>query len=193
MKKSKSQEVDLSLCVLNDGQVDWLPRNPRPSRKEDIERTMKSIREDEDFLEDRPVLVVPDDGYLVVFAGNLRATAAKKIGLKTIPAVIYTPETDEDRETIKRRAIKDNGSFGTWDYDILANEWDDLDLGEWGVSAWSMPNFAPNLNPVDGVDPVTDDDIEKAKEELAEEVVPTEKQTIEIICPHCGQTFTFKI
>jgi hypothetical protein len=32
--------------------------------------------------------------------------------------------------------MKDNGSFGAWDYDALANEWDDLPLQDWGVPAW---------------------------------------------------------
>ena len=35
----------------------------------------------------------------------------------------------EQREFI----IKDNVSFGTWDMDALANEWDDISLKEWGL------------------------------------------------------------
>ena len=35
----------------------------------------------------------------------------------------------EKREFI----IKDNVGFGTWDWDILANEWDDTDLSDWGI------------------------------------------------------------
>lgn len=36
---------------------------------------------------------------------------------------------DEKREFV----IKDNNSFGQWDWDMLANEFDDLDLSEWGM------------------------------------------------------------
>lgn len=32
--------------------------------------------------------------------------------------------------------IKDNGDFGQWDYDALANEWDADDLNDWGVDVW---------------------------------------------------------
>lgn len=32
--------------------------------------------------------------------------------------------------------IKDNVSFGDWDFDALANEWDANDLNEWGVGVW---------------------------------------------------------
>ena len=40
---------------------------------------------------------------------------------------------------LKEVVIKDNGAFGAWDYDALANEWDDLPLGDWGVPAWNTP------------------------------------------------------
>lgn len=129
--------LKVSTLVQNNGQLGWLPKNPRQWTQTDIDRTAASIREDEDFLEDRPLLVVPKDAKTwVVFAGNLRLTAAKKIGLKEVPCIAYARETDEDDTTIKRRAMKDNGSFGAWDYDALANEWDDLPLQDWGVPSW---------------------------------------------------------
>jgi hypothetical protein len=129
--------LKVSQLETNNGQLGWLPKNPRQWTQTDIDRTAASIREDEDFLEDRPLLVVPKDAKTwVVFAGNLRLTAAKKIGLKEVPCIAYARETDEDDLTIKRRAMKDNSSFGAWDYDALANEWDDLPLQDWGVPAW---------------------------------------------------------
>ena len=126
----------------NDGRLGWLPSNPREWTKEDVRRTKESLQRDPDFLEDRPVLLIPADEGFIVFAGNLRCTAAKEAKLKSIPAVVYEPESDEDRETIKRRAILDNGSFGQWDYDLLANEWDDLPLTDWGIPAWPQENEA---------------------------------------------------
>ena len=36
----------------------------------------------------------------------------------------------------KEFIIKDNGDFGQWDYDALANEWDADDLNDWGVDVW---------------------------------------------------------
>lgn len=129
--------LKVSTLVQNNGQLGWLPKNPRQWTQTDIDRTAASIREDEDFLEDRPLLVVPKDAKTwVVFAGNLRLTAAKKIGLKEVPCIAYARDTDEDALTVKRRAMKDNGSYGSWDYDALANEWDDLPLQDWGVPAW---------------------------------------------------------
>ena len=137
MKKER-KNLPLSILCLNTGQLDWLPSNPRTWTQTDIDRTAASIREDPDFLEDRPLLVVPNhkEGYFIVFAGNLRHEGAAKEKLREVPCVIYYPHTEEDFETIKRRAMKDNGSFGSWNFDALANEWSDLPLPDWGVPAW---------------------------------------------------------
>lgn len=132
MKKERTL-APVTRCALNTGQLDWLPKNPREWTAEDVEKTRRSIVEDRDFLEDRPLLAVEHDGKLVVFAGNLRLTGVKKTDIKAVPVVVYTPESDEDLTTIKRRAMKDNGSFGKWDFDMLANEWDDLPLADWGI------------------------------------------------------------
>ena len=43
---------------------------------------------------------------------------------------------DEQREFI----IKDNAPFGSWEMDILANEWDSQDLDDWGVDVWQDNN-----------------------------------------------------
>ena len=37
---------------------------------------------------------------------------------------------EEQREFI----IKDNVGFGDWNFDVLANEWDDVQLAEWGMN-----------------------------------------------------------
>lgn len=136
MRKERAS-LPLSRIEANVGQLDWLPKNPRQWTQGDIDRTAKSIQEDTDFLEDRPLLVVPEGkDRFVVFAGNLRREGALAADLVTVPCVVYFPETDADVETVKRRAMKDNGSFGSWDFDELANNWDDLPLVDWGVPAW---------------------------------------------------------
>lgn len=126
-------KAKVSDLVLNEGQLHWLPKNPRQWTQTDIERTKKSLETDSDFQQDKPLLVVNYGDKLLVFGGNLRTTAAKALKWGTFDAMLYTPETEEDYFTIKRRAILDNGSFGEWDMDMLANEWDDLPLKDWGV------------------------------------------------------------
>ena len=140
MKKSKITLVPTKQLAINEGQLDWLPRNPREWTQEDIDRMVKSMEEDPDFAEERPALAVPGpDGTFVVFCHNLLTKAAKVRGDKVVPTVIYEPENEEDQETIRRRALKDNGSFGSWDTDILADEWADYEpevLIDMGIPEW---------------------------------------------------------
>lgn len=144
MRKER-KVIGIDRIHLNEGQLDWLPKNPRQWTQTDIDKTAASIIEDPDFLEDRPLLVVPFGKEFVAFGGNLRHEGCKAAKKPTAPCMVYYPETDEDYATIKRRAIKDNGSFGSWDFDELANNWDDLPLGSWGVKAWPAPE-----NPIQG-------------------------------------------
>lgn len=143
MKKQRIRARVADL-ILNEGQLDWLPENPRSWTRTDIDRTIESLKRDPDFQEDNPLKVVPFGDKMLVFAGNLRTTASKELGWDTFEAMLYEPETDEDKTTIKRRAILDNGSFGAWDYDRLANEWDDLPLCDFGVPAWETENVNPD-------------------------------------------------
>lgn len=158
-ERIKAKVADL---ILNEGQLGWLPTNPRQWTQSDIDKTKESLERDPDFQEDNPLKVVGCDGKLLVFAGNLRTTAAKSLRWKTFEAILYTPETDEDKETIKRRSILDNGAFGSWDYDMLANEWDDLPLADWGVPAWETENIADSLTPKE----VEEDDFDESKDHI---------------------------
>ena len=128
--------LPVALLQLNEGQLEWMPKNPRQWTQDGVNKAKDSLERDPDFLDDRPLLVVPHEGAYVVYAGNMRLTAARELGVEALPCVTYEPESVEDRDTIKRRAILDNGDFGAWDWDALANEWDDLPLGDWGVPNW---------------------------------------------------------
>ena len=135
MKKERLK-LDLSLIELNEGQLSWLPKNPRTWTQTDIDKTAASIKQDPDFLEDRPLLVVSreDSPNLVVFAGNLRSVGARAARLSRVPCVLYSPEEDEDYETIRRRAMKDNGSFGQFDWDeVFSGPWGQMDLDAMGI------------------------------------------------------------
>ena len=142
MKKERKllRVADLQL---NEGQLGWLPKNPRQWTQEDIDKTAASIDEDEDFLEERPILVIPipGTGDFVVFCGNLRREGAKAAGLVKVPCVVHYPETEEDREAVLRRSLKDNGSFGHFDWDEMANSpvWGQFDLASFGIPSWPHP------------------------------------------------------
>lgn len=144
MKKER-KELPVASVLLNEGQLDWLPKNPRTWTQTDIDRTAASILEDPDFLEERPILVVPFGKQFIAFAGNLRHEGCKAAKKATAPCVVHYPETIDDREAVLRRAMKDNGSFGKFDWDEVANSpvWSKMKLPEMGIPVWD-PDAAMN-------------------------------------------------
>ena len=50
--------------------------------------------------------------------------------------IIKANELTEDER--KQFIIKDNVAFGTWDYDALANKFDDKALADWGMDVWNV-------------------------------------------------------
>lgn len=106
-------------------------KNPRQISKEDFEKLKRDIQSDPDFFHDRPCLVNESNGKLTVYAGNQRLRAAKSIGMLEVPCII---RIEVDEKTMRSRIIKDNLHRGDWDYDILGNEWDAMDLLSWGFT-----------------------------------------------------------
>lgn len=128
------EHLDIDLLQLNEGQIEGLPTNPRTWTAAELRNLAKSIKETPEEFEARPILAVKHGDAYVVLGGNMRLEASRKNGAKEVPVIVF-PETTAVSK-LKEIVIKDNGSFGDWDYDALANEWDDLPLPEWGVPAW---------------------------------------------------------
>ena len=106
------------------------PNNPRLIKDEKFYKLVNSIKEFPEMLKLRPI-VVNDD--MIVLGGNMRLKACKEAGLKEVPIIKASELTaEQQREFI----IKDNVGFGEWDWDILANEWDTVDLENWGLDSW---------------------------------------------------------
>ena len=81
------------------------------------------------MLEVRPLVVAEG----VVIGGNMRLLAMKDLGFREVSVIDVTEWTQEKRDEFM---IKDNLSFGDWDYDLLANEWNIDDLTDWGMDLW---------------------------------------------------------
>jgi DNA modification methylase len=107
------------------------PKNPRVIRDEKFNKLKKSIEDFPDMLEKRPLVVFTDkDGKFVVLGGNMRLKAAKELGIKELPVIIADEWTEEQKAQF---LIKDNVNFGEWNHEELANEWDAIQLQEWGL------------------------------------------------------------
>lgn len=115
MKKFKINEIKLN------------PNNPRLIKDDKFEKLVKSIKEFPEMLDIRPIVVNSD---MVILGGNMRFKACKEAGLKEIPVIVADNLTEEQQREF---LIKDNTSGGEWDFEVLANEWDNEQLEDWGL------------------------------------------------------------
>jgi hypothetical protein len=107
-----------------------LPNNPRIIRDKQFKTLCDSIRDNPKYFEARPIILSNRTGEMVIIAGNQRYEAAKSLKLKEVPTFLIEG-LDEAKE--REITIRDNISNGEFDFDLLANEWSDLPLVEWGV------------------------------------------------------------
>jgi hypothetical protein len=123
--------MNITTTKLND--IKSNPNNPRIIKNDKFKKLVASIKEFPQMLSLRPI-VVNDD--MIVLGGNMRLKACKEAGLKEVP-VIKASDLNEEQQ--KAFIIKDNVGYGEWDWDMLANEWDEEELVEWGLDVWQQP------------------------------------------------------
>lgn len=137
--------IDIADILHNEGQIPGLPSNPRRWTRDEMERLRKSIAETPELLEARGAIVYPHGGKYVVIGGNMRFSAVRSLGWKDMPCIVLPEGTPTTK--LKEIAIKDNGSFGDWDMDSLANMWDDLPLSDWGANVrWNSTGISGEGN-----------------------------------------------
>jgi len=108
------------------------PNNPRIIKDHKFKQLVKSIQDFPQMLELRPIVI---DENNMVLGGNMRLKACLEAGLTDVP-VIHANNLSEEKK--KEFILKDNVGYGEWDWDDLANNWDALELTEWGLD---IPNF----------------------------------------------------
>ena len=104
--------------------------NPRLIKDIKFKKLMQSISDLPSMLALRPIVVNKD---MTVLGGNMRYAACVELGYTDVPIIIADDLTDEEQQQF---VIKDNVSFGEFDFEILANEYNSVDLAEWGVDVW---------------------------------------------------------
>lgn len=152
----ETRRIKLTDLVLNEGQIAGLPTNPRQWTKTELDKLKKSLKETPELLEARGILVYPWEGKYLVLGGNMRLSALKSLKAKDVPCIVFPEDTPIDK--LKEIVIKDNGSFGAWDFDQLANEWGDLPLVDWGVPAWETERADAPLS-----EDAVDDDFDESE------------------------------
>ena len=107
------------------------PNNPRILKDDKFRKLVTSIEKFPEMADVRPIVVNMD---MVVIGGNMRLRAMKEVGWKEAPVQIVDWTEEQQKEFI----IKDNLGYGEWDWDDLANNWDEQELTDWGLD---IPNF----------------------------------------------------
>jgi len=166
------------------------PDNPRIIKNDKFKKLVKSIQDFPEMLKLRPIVVDED---MMVLGGNMRLKASKDAGLKEVWIEVAEGLTEEQK---KEFIVKDNVGFGEWEWDMLANEWDSVQLAEWGLDVWQpeeelekdseyIPEYAPST---DGKQ-LSAEEYEKRKELLNSKEYHTDKDFISCICPNCYHEF----
>jgi hypothetical protein len=155
------------------------PSNPRIIKNDKFKKLVKSIQEFPEMLKLRPIVVDED---MMVLGGNMRLKASKDAGLEEVWIEVAEGLTEEQK---KEFIVKDNVGFGEWEWDMLGNEWDSVQLAEWGLDVWQNEDDV-NLNEIETEDVFSLPDGEKAPFQqmtinLADEQVIKIKEAIQDI------------
>jgi len=119
------------------------PNNPRIIKNDKYRKLVQSIKDFPEMLKLRPIVV---DENMMILGGNMRWKASRDAGLKEVWIDIAEGLSDEQKDEF---IVKDNLNFGDWDWDNLANEWDNKKLNEWGMDVWMTEDDVKEIkNPV---------------------------------------------
>ena len=132
----KTIQIEIEKIEPNVGQIQGLPANPRTIDKEKFEKLKNDIKQYPELLEMRAIIVIPNNDKYVIIGGNMRFRALQSLGYTTAPCVVVPRGTSADK--LRAYTILDNAPFGQWDWDMLANEWDEQELEVWALD---FPHF----------------------------------------------------
>jgi hypothetical protein len=102
------------------------PKNPRLIKDEKFKKLVKSIKDFPEMETVRPIVVNKD---MVILGGNMRYKAMIECGYKEVNVEVVEWSEQKQNEFI----IKDNVGFGEWEWEMVANEWDEIELKDWGM------------------------------------------------------------
>lgn len=111
------------------------PKNPRLIRDEKFKQLCKSITNAPWMMELRPI-IINENG--VIQGGNMRYRALVELGYKEIPDTWVKQADQISPEQWREFVVKDNLSYGEWELDLLAADYNINELIEWG---FDFPEF----------------------------------------------------
>lgn len=136
-------------------------KNPRQINKDQLNRLETTI--DKFGLIDKPIA----NKDLTIIGGHQRIKILKKQKVKLVQC--WVPDTELNEKEVDELCIALNLHRGEWDWDILANQFDALDLLEWGFTEQQLVGL-------------------KSEEEIFAEEGTVKNKKMKM-CPSCGHEF----
>lgn len=133
------------------------PDNPRTISDEQLDKLVKSIDDFPEMMKLRPIVV--DEDYQIL-GGNMRWQALKRRGDSEIDITQAIGLTDDQKREF---IVKDNLSFGDWDWDSLAKQYTIDELETYGMDDIQIEEPEPEIIEDEAPEP-EDDAISKTGE-----------------------------
>lgn len=132
----QNQVIEITYVDINDLQnAEYNPRKATEREFNDLKANIQKFG----FVD--PVIVNSNaDRYNVIIGGHFRVRVAKALNYGLVP-VVYLDIADIKKE--KELNVRLNKNTGSFDYDILANLFEEQDLMDWGFTELDIPSLAP--------------------------------------------------
>jgi hypothetical protein len=134
----KIEKISIDKIKLN-------PDNPRTIKDKMFKKLVKSVKSFKKMRNAKPIVI---DENMMVLGGNMRLRACIEAGIKEIEYIQVLDWTEEEK---KEFIIKDNLSFGEWDYELLSSQLDIDTLNGWGfdINMPTVENKEININDIE--------------------------------------------
>ena len=152
------QVLPLKYLHENKGQIEGVPANPRILKDDKYKALLESLSKD-DLTGVLPLKIYKHGDEFVVLGGNMRLKALRELkGKEYAVSCVEIPE-DTPVEVLRKIVVLDNSTFGEWDFDMLANEWDSDELKAWSVDV-------PEMETQDEEPTAQEDDFDEEKDKV---------------------------
>lgn len=158
-------EIPLENLELNEGQLEGLPYNPQEMTKKDLKQLKSNLKKRSKLFNMRGLLVYPlENGNYIIISGNKRYKALVDMKCKSAPCQIIDKNTTI--EELKAYVLIENKHYGKWDWDAIANQWEESLIEEVGIE---LPIFDNSNNNDTFVNDKFNEDEEETTEVVEEE------------------------
>lgn len=123
----------------NTGQLaPHLPANPRLWTKKDVQDLARSMKDTPELAEARGPIVVPyEDGHYLILGGNMRREAAAYNKEPDLLCAVLPADTPTAK--MKEIVLKDNSSFGKFNFEMLRKDWGEFEFQDIGIQFPEAP------------------------------------------------------